>query len=486
MPTEQNSRSPTNIPAVDGADVEGTQVATGERHTMPTRTLRHTVAPGPDSFHPSASAVMGQEITPRPDAPGTQLGDASGMTKPDHSTEVEVRGRGSEGARSGEPAATQDRNSVSTSLPEGTRQWADRVRAADDDEALNLLIQRGLADVTNPATLRELTDAGLRERLYSNRGWFDGSGIAGKLGSGGVSGVGGPAWLRRQKRQPPQPWVSRLHPVSRRLWNDRQDRKAWIERIRSAYQAWHAVDAQLKGLDDSVNSDELAKYRLREQQALADLNYRVDFMDNAIVDSLLQLKLPRGLTNSRRIEDMRHRGEKEPTCNLLLSYQLILDVLDVSQNTDTLVHVWIHESIRARDAFTPDYLLEYERHMGYEDGLAEVLARWVTVEKGGLAPDLSAYNYYVQGYAVLAKALGTTPDVLCKELFLFQPGEVRKRLPEAIDQIRQKTKLKHLTRAQCARIRSVMDAIFDRDLSDEMPSLFSYAYMYARCLWALR
>jgi hypothetical protein len=70
-------------------------------------------------------------------------------------------------------------------------------------------------------------------------------------------------------------------------------------------------------------------------------------------------------------------------------------IVDLARGPDSTIRTWVHESIHGRRSYADDHLAEYRTWSGYEEGLAEGLARIVTRGRAGLDPFQPTYNYHV-------------------------------------------------------------------------------------------
>jgi hypothetical protein len=60
------------------------------------------------------------------------------------------------------------------------------------------------------------------------------------------------------------------------------------------------------------------------------------------------------------------------------------------------------QSIHARRPYGDGFEIEYMRRRGYEEGLAEALARFIVRDTARLDPVTASYEYYVAAYQSLA------------------------------------------------------------------------------------
>lgn len=97
--------------------------------------------------------------------------------------------------------------------------------------------------------------------------------------------------------------------------------------------------------------------------------------------------------------------------------------LDGMLRADSLLKTWIHESIHGRQPYAPGFADEWRLHRGFEEGLAEGLARIIAVELG-LRLVLASYNYYVAAYQSLATVLEIPIEALLRRLWEIAAGRV--------------------------------------------------------------
>lgn len=71
-----------------------------------------------------------------------------------------------------------------------------------------------------------------------------------------------------------------------------------------------------------------------------------------------------------------------------------------------MLKTWVHESIHARQLYVPGHTREYSQFSGYEEGLAEGLARLIVQGKAGMVPPGQSYRWYVEAYRGAAGVFG--------------------------------------------------------------------------------
>jgi hypothetical protein len=225
------------------------------------------------------------------------------------------------------------------------------------------------------------------------------------------------------------PELLSLPESARLLWGDPQDRK-------------EAVEALLpQGGADSIDRVLHALQRI----------------DDAVVAGLRALGLPRGPVAATRIESLGHNwlGRKADSCELLFD-DLVLRALPEQERADRTFKTWIHESIHARARARVGVGIERRSWRGFEEGLAEGLARLVLHEKAGMPPLKGAYNYYVEAYETLARALEVDVERLWRECWSYIPGAVRNNFIVAINGCQRR----RLTWQSAADVRAHADVVF--------------------------
>lgn len=198
------------------------------------------------------------------------------------------------------------------------------------------------------------------------------------------------------------------------------------------------------------------------QAGSPDLPDSIARVDQAIVAGLSALGLPRGLLRELRIEVSLSGwfARKDPSCDLLLAGDRLQATVRQSGRPDTMFRTWVHESLHARQPYSPQARIEYRSWSGYEEGLAEGLARLVTIEKAGMTPLTLSYDYYIAAYRALGTVLNVEPEQFWRGLWRFPPGEVRAGFGEVIDSLWRQRGESSLSVAQHARLVGVADQLF--------------------------
>jgi hypothetical protein len=227
-----------------------------------------------------------------------------------------------------------------------------------------------------------------------------------------------------------------LSAAARRIWEVPAHRRRIIREL---------LDAEVAG--DAV----------RMRQGLGQI-------DAAVTEALTLLGLPRGPINGPfAVHTNAYAGIKGPDCTLEMSVTSMRAIVDLERGSDSTIRTWIHESIHGRRSYADDHLAEYRMWSGYEEGLAEGLARFVTRDRGGLDPFQPTYNYHVTVYETLAEAAGIDYVELLRALWQQPAGRVRSALVDAVDDGRRAKSLSALTDAQ----RGVLATVADNQLVTE-------------------
>jgi hypothetical protein len=130
----------------------------------------------------------------------------------------------------------------------------------------------------------------------------------------------------------------------------------------------------------------------------------------------------------------------------------------------------------------PGEVAELLHYQGYEDGFAELLARFVTVEQARLTILEDSYNYYVQAYEMLIRAAGVNKQDLLRRLYFCQPGTIRSELPKILGELRGRK----YTPEEGAAITRVADQLFQRHRRKRAANLLTAAEGYVQWRRVLR
>lgn len=183
-------------------------------------------------------------------------------------------------------------------------------------------------------------------------------------------------------------------------------------------------------------------------------------VDASVADGLRALGFSRGPVMVQLAAQSRgEHGVKTHTCVLVISVNYLIGMLGSSGKPDSVFRTWVHESIHARIPFPMSfYEDEWRRWKGYEEGLAEGLARLVTRNWARMDPINLAYDGYVRAYRALARELGVDVGLLWTSLYRYRNGRVRSRLPTVVGRVRSDAGGRLL---DPSRVLSVADELFD-------------------------
>lgn len=204
-------------------------------------------------------------------------------------------------------------------------------------------------------------------------------------------------------------------------------------------------------------------------------------VDTSVADGLRALGFSRGPVVVQIAAQSRgEHGVKTHTCVLVISVNYLIGMLRSGGKPDSVFRTWVHESIHARIPFPASfYEDEWKRWKGYEEGLAEGLARLITRNWARMDPLNLAYDGYVRAYRALARALGVDIGLIWGSLYGHRNGQVRDRLPTVVGRVRSDAGGRLL---DPSRVLSVADELFD-SARDE--SVVRSSDMVNRWRWAL-
>jgi hypothetical protein len=143
-------------------------------------------------------------------------------------------------------------------------------------------------------------------------------------------------------------------------------------------------------------------------------------------------------------------GRKAPDCRIVFDIDAFHSLEGV-QRADSLLKTWFHESVHGRRPYAPGFAEEWRLYRGFEEGLAEGLAR-VIAHRLGLQPLLASYNYYVVAYQTLASVLDVPVDEIWRGLWEYSAGEVALGFSEVIAGIMVRYGMAPQSRFQRARL----------------------------------
>jgi hypothetical protein len=191
--------------------------------------------------------------------------------------------------------------------------------------------------------------------------------------------------------------------------------------------------------DAGVRREALEAVVAAWDERLPDLEARVHRVDEAVVAGLRALGLPRGDVRGVYLEatGRARAGRKLADCRIVLDGDVMRHVVLVQRQPDRAFRTWIHESLHARRAYHPAASSEYLRHPGYEEGMVEGLARFVTRDMAGMEVGDVSYDYYVAAYRALSIVVGAEPQALWRTLWTRRAGEARAAFVDAVDEFRR-------------------------------------------------
>ena len=194
-------------------------------------------------------------------------------------------------------------------------------------------------------------------------------------------------------------------------------------------------------------------------------------IDTAVTDALNLLGLPRGPVDGPiATATSAYAGIKRPACTLEISTTVMRANLTIARGSDTTLRTWVHESIHGRRPYADGHLAEYRPWSGYEEGLADGLARIIVRGRAGLDPSEPTYRHPVMVYETLAAAADIDYEHLLRTLSRQPAGRVRGALLDAIDAGRRARSLPVLTDAQRSMLATIADTQFATTNSAREPS----------------
>lgn len=159
----------------------------------------------------------------------------------------------------------------------------------------------------------------------------------------------------------------------------------------------------------------------------------IRLVDTVVLEILDAVDLPRGPDVQGPFVETLGRGwagRKAPDCRIVIDAEAFHDLEGV-QRADSVLKTWLHESIHGRQPYALGFAEEWRLYRGFEEGLAEGLARAIASELE-LQPVLAGFNYYVAAYQTLAGALNIPVEVLWRRLWQCRVGEVANGFSTAV------------------------------------------------------
>lgn len=226
---------------------------------------------------------------------------------------------------------------------------------------------------------------------------------------------------------------------------------------------WGDAVARRHAFEDLLDAWEAGSIRLATA---------VERIDAAVVQGLEALGLPRDtLLDPVSIvgtSPYEPAGQKFADCRLHLSGTHMDRMVRTLGLPDDSARTWVHESLHARLAYAEDAAREHRPFKGYEEGMAEGLARLIVQEKAGMRPSEASYAYFVYAYRTLTGAFGIDVERLWRELWRFPVGRVRESFPDVVSRLAAE-RTAPLTSAQQGRLRAVADTLFATSRMNQMP-----------------
>ena len=151
----------------------------------------------------------------------------------------------------------------------------------------------------------------------------------------------------------------------------------------------------------------------------AALDAAVRQLDDAVTAGLALLGLPRSPLTTLTLRGQSGGtwlARKDPSCELQFDQQVLYQAVIRMGTIDDLVRTWVHESMHGRRPFAAGHQTEASHWRGYEEGLAEGLARIVTRDIAGMDISEDSFPYYVAVYHALGEAAGVDGELLLRAL----------------------------------------------------------------------
>jgi len=308
-------------------------------------------------------------------------------------------------------------------VPQREKQLVLRARVTADPEKLKALLARlGITDPAQPDQFQRVVRLGLRDRL---EGWVTLS-------------------PDDPDEEPPTPAAPTAYGHLSAPLQGLSD---------ESLRFWGDVDVRLQALD-AIRS----ALRRRNPTALAQA---IDVVDRAVVEGIEALGFPRGLVRSVTVEPISGaNGDKSGTCALRIARAWLERGLNEGR-PDGVLRTWVHESMHGRQPFAPGfYRGEYKPWSGYEEGMVEGLARWITKEQAGMDPIIGSYGYFVRSYEILAELLEADRVALYRAAWNLQTGTVRAQFADIVETFYQAQTGQPLGTARRQRLRQAADQLF--------------------------
>ncbi len=185
-------------------------------------------------------------------------------------------------------------------------------------------------------------------------------------------------------------------------------------------------------------------------------------VDRAVEVALDVLRLRRGPVREVRVEAAGRgwAGRKHPDCTIILDALVLRHSLRILDCPDAVLQTWVHESIHARQPYRVTAPSEHRDLRGYEEGLAEGLARLILQAKAGVKIFGGGFEYYVVAYRGLAEALGVGVEQLWRELWRYPTGQVRAGFSDVVRRLYETRAGQQLTPVRRRRLQVLADSQF--------------------------
>lgn len=139
----------------------------------------------------------------------------------------------------------------------------------------------------------------------------------------------------------------------------------------------------------------------------------------------------------------------------------LLASIGTGSSADSVVRTWVQELVHVRAVIPDDYWLETHHFTGYEEGLAEGVARLLVIQDAGMHPLLGPYSHYAYAYGQLAAVLEVPPKQLFSRLWVAPMGRVREWFPEVVRSILEDKGRLVLDERRARHLREIADDLFD-------------------------
>lgn len=153
-------------------------------------------------------------------------------------------------------------------------------------------------------------------------------------------------------------------------------------------------------------------------------------------------------------------GQKYSSCDLQISRTAMRRELGPGGAPDGPVETWIHESVHGRRFPWGTNLHAESMSLGFEEGLAEGVARLMS-RQAGFVPGLPIYGRYVQAYEELAYVLEVSPETIYRGLYRLANGSVMDGFVSEVDAIRQTAGAPPMAPEQRGRLERTARRLFD-------------------------